>query len=172
MSAFSGFLQTDYIFLRVSSSLLVLLGLTGTLVGLFFYGFSWNLGAHHVIPIFGGLEVFQSDLALVNFSLALLILGIGLKLFNVFGYITSVVLLSLLTIVFSWLARILFSQLDMYLAHAASGSFDPIRYPLIESVILDGMLALFCFVAIIYLLSSPVRKLYFNLSPDSLSLPK
>lgn len=154
--------HSDHVFLRVASGTLAILG--G--ISLLFILGCRLLGAEGCqldwVPLFGGFDVFRRDLASINLPLAMLILGIGLRLYTPFGWTTSALLLLLLCTGFCLLAWRLSQELDTYWAMAAAQPEQAIEHPVMESIAVNLGLALFCLIFFIYLWLPKVRKLFWR----------
>lgn len=140
-------------FLLVSGGGMLIFVLLCRLIGLDVCSLDW-------IPLFGGFDVFREDLAAINLPLAMLILGIGLRLFTPFGWITCTVLLGILTTGFCILAYRLSQELDAYWQSAIEQPSLVQDHPLVESIITNLGLALLSLLLTIYLLSPNVRRLF------------
>lgn len=154
--------ESDKAFIEVSSRVLLILGLSVLLLVLACK--LLNLGICHLrwVPLFGGFDVFREDLAAVNLPLAMVIIGVGLRLYTGFGWSTCIILLWVLTGLFSFMTYWLTTQLDAYYAQIAAEQISAADYPILESIAVNCGLALLCLFAIFYLMLPSVRRLYWQ----------
>lgn len=161
----SDMFASDQRFVAVASSFLLILG--GGLLALVLLCrlVGWDLYANDWIPLFGGFDVFREDLAAINLPLAMVILGIGLRLYTPFGWLTCVGLLTLLTVGFSALTWRLRQELDTYWQQAAQQP-DLVRdHPLLESIAVNLGLAFLCALLWVYLWFPRVRRMFWRSEP-------
>jgi len=154
--------ESDEAFIRFASSVALIMGGLVLLGVLLCKLLGWNLCLLDWVPVLGGLDIFRGELLAINFPLALLILGIGMRLFTGFGWTTCVLLLWVLLGGFLAMAYVLNSYRDWYFEQIANEQIYAADYPLLESIVVNLSLALFCLLAIWYLMHPAVRKLYWN----------
>ena len=129
------------------------LGLLGTLACKFA---GWGICDQNLVPIFGGFDVFREELARIYLPLALLILGIGLRLYSRFGGLTCSALLLFMGIGFSYFAFLLWRQYPMLLEMSSMRN-----HPVAESILVDFCLALLSWGGFLFMMIPSVRRLYF-----------
>jgi len=154
--------SSDQQFLAATSTFAIIVGLLGlTLVlgckvlGLAICDLDW-------VPLFGGFDVFRTDLAAINLPLALLIMGVGLRLYTPFGWITCQILLLLLGTGFTLLAWQLNAELSTYWQQVAEQPLLAERHPVVESIVVNTCFALLSALLFIYLLLPGPRKLFWT----------
>ncbi len=152
--------HSDHVFLRVTSAGLIVLGLSALVITLVARLAGLGQGPLDLLPIFGGYDVFRRDLATINLPLALLILGIGLRLYTPFGWITSTVLLAGMMLGFSLLAWRLGQEVPSYYELAAAHPSQALEHPVLESIAVNIGLTMFCLVFFVYLWLPKVRRLF------------
>jgi hypothetical protein len=153
--------SSDQRFVAAASGFLLIVGGGMLAVVLICRIFDWEIYASNWIPLFGGFDVFREDLAAINLPLAMVILGIGLRLNTLFGWLTCVGLLSLLTVGFTALAIRLRQELEAYWQQATAQPALVGDHPVIESVVVNFSLAFLCALLLLYLLIPRVRQMYF-----------
>ncbi|GAB4420726.1 MAG: hypothetical protein OHK0039_34660 [Bacteroidia bacterium] len=154
--------ESDQAFIRFVSTLLLLLGSASLVLVLLCKVFHWGLCEVRWVPLFGGYDIFSEDLAAINLPLAILIIGIGLRLPTGFGWSTCVVLLWILMSLFGFISYWLSTELSDYYARIADNQLFAADYPILESIAVNAGLAILCFLGLIYLLQPPVRRLYWG----------
>jgi len=156
--------SSDLVFLRVVSGTLIAVGAGGLLVvfGGQLLGLDWT--TWDWVPMFGGYDIYRRELAAINLPLAMLILGIGLRLYTPFGWATCMVLLVLLLAGFGLLSWRLSHELGGYWQMVAETPEVARQYPLVESIAVNLSLAVLVLAFIIYLLLPQVRRLFWQSS--------
>lgn len=162
--------ESDIQFIEFSSSVLLGIGLVMLPIGLGCKIFEWGLCDLQLLPLFGGETRFRSDLSAINLPLAMLILGIASRMYTRFGWIICNMLLVLLTGFFGFMAYFLRSSWAERIAMSGPSELPQGGSLYIESMILNGALAIFCLAGLIFLWMPSVRKLYWQ-GPRSLSSP-
>lgn len=159
-----GIFESDRVFIGWTSIILLVLGLTSLILVLScrMFDFSSDLCSATWVPLFGGFQIFSNDLASVNLPLAMLILGIGLRLPTGFGWATCMVILALLTFLFTFMGIWLFRRLDDYYESIASNQIFPQDHPVIEGIVMNAGLGILCFLGMVYLLMPTVRNMYWK----------
>ena len=154
--------SSDQIFIRVASGILIGLGLGSLLVILVLRLVGAEALEIDWVTIFGGFEIFRRDLAAINLPLAMLILGIGLRLHTPFGWFTCLILLFGLLAGFSLLAWRLSRELESYWTMVAQDPNLAASHPLLESIAVNIGLAILAFSFLIYLFLPSVRKIFWS----------
>lgn len=159
-----GIFESDRMFIGWASVLLLIVGIFSLILILScrFFGSSWGLCEATWVPLFGGYQLFSEDLASINLPLAMLILGIGLRLPTGFGWSTCMIILSLLGFLFFFMGIWLIRILDEHYLRIASNQIFPEDYPVTESIFTNFGLGIMCLIGIVYLLLPSVRKLYWH----------
>jgi hypothetical protein len=152
--------SSDQRFVAATSGFLLLVG--GVMLGLVLLWrlFGWELYANDWVPLFGGFDLFREDLAAINLPLAMIILGVGLRLYTPFGWLTCVMLLSLLCVGFSALAWRLRQELEAYWQQAIQQPQLAQEHPLFESIATNIGLAFLCALLLTYLWFPRVRSMF------------
>ena len=165
--------ESDQLFIGWASLTLLVIGMLGLASMLFCKLTTFGWCDSTWIPLFGGFQIFQNELATVNLPLAMIILGIGLRLPTGFGWTTCVLLLTLLCTLFGFLSYWLLSKLDSYQAKIASNEILPQDYPILESIVVDVFFVGLCVLGLIYLSQTSVRRLYWqqNVPPSDPTSP-
>jgi len=114
------------------------------------------------VPVFGGIEFIRKELALFNLPLALIILGIGLRVFSVFGWLTCIALGAVLLFSFSYLFYLMNNSLPIFMEQATQNGFSLSGHPIVESMYINAILALISFFFLLYLSLPGTRYLYFQ----------
>jgi len=154
--------SSDQRFVAAASGFLLILGGSMLAIVLICRIFDWEIYANQWIPLFGGFDVFREDLAAINLPLAMVILGIGLRLHTLFGWLTCVGLLTLLTAGFTALAVRLRQELEAYWQQATTQPNLASEHPVLESITVNIGLAILCLLLLVYLLIPRVRRMYFS----------
>ncbi|RMG59807.1 MAG: hypothetical protein D6722_21745 [Bacteroidetes bacterium] len=159
--------DSDQAFIQAASRVLLLVG--GIVLSLVLLCKVFGLGLCDLqwVPIFGGFDVFREDLAAVNLPLAMIIIGVGLRLHSGFGWSTCIILLWVLASLFGFMCFWLYGQLDLYYFQVAGKQIQAADYPILESIAVNAGLAILCLLAIIYLMLPSVRRLYWQPKPHS-----
>jgi hypothetical protein len=154
--------SSDQRFVAAASGFLLVIG--GGMLGVVLICriFDWPIYANHWIPLFGGFDVFREDLAAINLPLAMVIIGIGLRLHTLFGWLTCVGLLTLLTAGFTALAVRLRQELEAYWQQTTTQPHLASEHPVLESIAVNIGLAILCFLLLLYLIMPRVRGMYFS----------
>jgi hypothetical protein len=159
--------ESDQAFVGVVSTILLVTGVFSLAMILFCKVFAWGFCDMKWIPLFGGFDLGRSDLLAINLPLAMLILGIGLRLYTVFGWATCLILLWILAGSFSAIAWKLYQNLDELALRIAQNEINPENYPITESIIVNISFGILCVLGIFYLLTPSVRKLYWKSKPPT-----
>lgn len=154
--------ESDEAFLETASVVLLVLGISALVFVLLCKGFHWGFCDLKWVPLFGGFDLFRADLAAINLPLALLILGIGLRLQTGFGWSTCVILLWALASIFSFMAYWLWGQLGEYYQQLEGQQIVAKDYPIVESIAVNVGFSILSLLGIIYLMLPSVRKLYWK----------
>ncbi|MEZ4774681.1 MAG: hypothetical protein R3D00_15960 [Bacteroidia bacterium] len=154
--------ESDHAFIEVMSTALLLTGIVSLLFVLMCKVLHWNVCDLKWIPLFGGFELGRADLLAINLPLALLILGIGLRLYTGFGWATCLILLTILAGSFSAIAWKLVGSWDEYTRKVMEREILPQDYPLLESIVVNIVFAIVCFLGVTFLLLPSVRKIYWG----------
>lgn len=154
--------ESDYHFLQFSSTILVVVGLVFLLLGLSCKIVYWGYCDWKLVSIFAYDTALWTDFVSINLPLAILIIGVSLKLFSRFGWVFSVFMLSLLFCFFSFLSSMMILGLKrQWLALSNSGASIQVA-SFWESLILDTSFSLLCMAGVIFLFSKSVRRQYWN----------
>ncbi|MEO0897048.1 MAG: hypothetical protein AAFY71_11655 [Bacteroidota bacterium] len=156
------FFESDRQFVLTLSTYLLVGGLIVLLVSLIGRFLLPAVFDGNFLPVFGGFQVFRKELTMFNLPMAMMILGIGLRLFTFFGWLTCVVISTILSIGFGYLAFLLYTSLETLIGRANQSSFSFEEYPVIEAISIDVMLALIFAVFLLYMILPSTRKLYFQ----------
>ncbi|MCB0847116.1 MAG: hypothetical protein KDE26_27885 [Bacteroidetes bacterium] len=154
--------ESDQAFVGVVSTILLAIGLFSLTLVLLCKAFQWGFCDLEWVPLFGGFELGRADLLAINLPLAMLILGIGLRLNTAFGWATCLILLWILTGSFGAIAWKLYQNLDEFHLRVVENEILPQNYPIVESITVNIGFAILCVLGIIYLLTPSVRKLYWK----------
>ncbi|MEM7656396.1 MAG: hypothetical protein AAF399_09730 [Bacteroidota bacterium] len=154
--------DSDQLFIGWASFLLLLCGLLGMTVMLLCRLTNLGICESTWIPLFGGFQVFRTELATVNLPLALIILGIGLRLPTGFGWTTCVLLLSVLGGLFGFLSYWLWRQYAVFQSQVAENQILPQDYPIFESMAVNIGFAILCLAGVWYLFLPNVRRMYWQ----------
>lgn len=152
--------SSDQRFLAATSTFMIAIGLGGLLLVLLCRVVGMGVCNLDWVPLFGGYDEFRADLAAINLPLALLIMGIGLRLYTPFGWITCQLLLLLLGTGFSLLAWHLNGRLASYWQEVETQAYSGGQHPVIESIVVNTALAILAIVLFLYLLLPGPRKLF------------
>jgi uncharacterized membrane protein len=125
--------------------------------------FDWGYCHVHLVPLFGGLQEIRPDITNVILPMAMVIIGISVRLYSGFGWLITLFTLIMLNALFVRMGWWLKTNLSDYLLMAAQEDGAGIEYPYIESLVMNACLAILTFVGIIYLILPPVRKLYWRI---------
>lgn len=153
--------RSDREFILFFANILLFGGFFSLFVALFCRILHLEICRELLVPMFGGFDVIRHELALFNLPLAMIIIGIGLRLFSPFGWFTCLALGSVLALSFGYLAFLLGNNLDIFVGRVAQNTFSFSEHPVIESMFVNGLLALICSLFVIYLALNSTRSLYF-----------
>ncbi|MDX2250405.1 MAG: hypothetical protein SF052_26725 [Bacteroidia bacterium] len=162
--------ESDHAFIEVVSTVLLAIGIFSLSFVLLCKAFLWNICDLKWVPLFGGFELGRADLLAINLPLALLILGIGLRLYTGFGWVTCLTLMTILMGSFSAIAWKLIENWDEYARKVMEKEILPQDYPILESIVVNIAFAIVCFLGVSYLLMPSVRRIYWGKKPPTLPI--
>ncbi|MEZ4826743.1 MAG: hypothetical protein R3C61_10695 [Bacteroidia bacterium] len=154
--------ESDQAFIETMSAVMLFTGIFSLSFVLLCKGFGWGICDLKWVPLFGGFELGRADLLEINLPLALLILGIGFRLYTGFGWATCLILLSVLAGSFIAIAWKLIGSWDEYTQKVLAHEILPQDYPLLESIVVNIVFAIVCLLGVIYLLLPAVRNIYWG----------
>jgi len=147
-----GFFSSDAAFTKGLGTTLACIGGLFLLLGLSCSLIPWAYCGVEVVPILTGLEGIDVSFTDVTLPLFLLMIGISLRLYTRLGWVITLLLQVMLSLVLSML--LYYDAIAMRFA-----SPDALFYPL-QCAITNGCLLLLCLFGMVYLLLRPVRSLY------------
>lgn len=159
--------ESDRAFIAFAGSVLVGVGLPLFILGLSCKVIEWGYCQVNVVPLFGGIHEIRPDLTNIILPMAMLIIGISMRLFSVFGWLISLFTLIMLNALFIRMAWWLNTNLPDYLMLAAQQDAAITEYPFIESLIMNFCFAVLTFGAIVYLILPTVRRMYWRIGITS-----
>lgn len=159
--------ESDQAFIEVASIVLLVVGLISLTFVLLCKFFGWGVCDLKWVPLFGGFNLGRADLLAINLPLALLILGIGIRLYTGFGWTTSLLLLLILSISFGSIAWKLISSYGEYTERINANEILPQDYPIVESIAVNLVFGTVCLLGIVFLSLPSVRKIYWRPTKDS-----
>lgn len=155
--------DSDQTFLETSSAILLGVGLVMLILGLSCKVFSWSYCSWQLVPVFGGDIRFPDDIASINLPLALLVIGLGIRLYSPYGWWIITILLMVLLTFFGFLVTFHFgnwpfTELDDGSWTRVALSMNPYGDALITALLLE--LILIC--GFLFWWSPQVRSFYFQ----------
>ena len=123
----------------------------------------WGYCQVHIMPLFGGIQDIRPDITNIILPMAMLLIGISVRLYSGFGWIISLFTLIMLNALFVRMGWWLKTNLSDYLLMAAQRDGAGTGFPYIESLVMNVCLAVLTFAGIIYLILPAVRKLYWRI---------
>lgn len=158
--------KSDQAFVATATSFLVGTGLLFLILGVSCEFFSWAYCESEIVPLFGGLGAFRPQFSTIALPMALLILGISIRMYSYFGWMTSLMLLGCLNTLFISLAYVLFDHLthaQQTLAISSQEAIDMIRIGQFKiSILVNIAFAIICTCGMIFLLLPSIRKMYWK----------
>lgn len=154
--------KSDLLFIEFASSILLGIGIVLFPLGLSCKIFDWSYCDIQLVSLFGGEDKFRADLSAINLPLAMLILGISSRLFTKFGWSICVLLLGFMTSFFSFMVYYLKTRMDFRIVSNTLESVPQGQFSYIESIVVNGSLALLCLLAFIYFCLPATRRLFWN----------
>lgn len=103
-------MSPDQTFLETVSAVLLGVGLVMLVLGLSCKVFSWSYCSWQLVPVFGGDMRFPDDIASINLPLALLVIGLGIRLYSPYGWWIITILLMVLLTFFGFLVAFHFGN--------------------------------------------------------------
>lgn len=154
--------KSDLLFIEFASSILLGIGIVLFPLGLSCKIFDWAYCDIQLVSLFGGEDKFKADLSAINLPLAMLILGISSRLFTKFGWSICMLLLSFMTCFFTFMVFYLNTRLNIRMLNNTLDSVPQGQFSYIESMVVNGGLAILCLLAIIYFLLPATRRLFWD----------
>jgi hypothetical protein len=154
--------ESDRSFIAFAGSVLAGIGLPMLILGLSCKVFDWGYCHVTIMPLFGGLQEMRPDITNVILPMAMVIIGISVRLYSGFGWLITLFTLVMLNALFVRMGWWLKTHLSDYLLMAAQRDGAGSDFPYIESLVMNFCLAVLTFVAIVYLILPAVRKLYWR----------
>lgn len=154
--------QSDQAFVNFASTWLLGISLPFLLMGISCQFFSWAYCEWQLVPLFGGLNRFRPEFSTIALPMAVLIIGMSLKMYTYFGWMVSLMLLTCLDTLFISLAQVLSGNLQKISAIAGQGTISITIAKYRESIIINYAFAIVCTGAVIFLILPSVRKLYWK----------
>ncbi|MEM6807429.1 MAG: hypothetical protein AAF696_38880 [Bacteroidota bacterium] len=154
--------QSDLLFIEFASSILLGIGIVLFPLGLSCKIIDWAYCDIHLVSLFGGEDKFKADLSAINLPLAMLILGISARLYTKFGWSICILLLGFLSSFFGFMAYYLNQKLNIRLIENTLDLVPQGQFSYVESIIINGVLAILCFVSLIYFLLPKTRRLFWD----------
>lgn len=156
-------LSPDLRFLETASALLLGVGLVMLVLGLSCKVYQWSYCSWQFVPVFGGDMRFSDDIASINLPLALLVIGLGIKLYSPYGWWVITILLMVLLMLFGFLVAFHFGNWPYMELNDGSWtrvglSMNPYGDALITSLLCE--LILVC--GFLFWWSPQVRAFYFH----------
>ena len=152
--------NSNELFIQRASMMAIVVGIMG-LAGTFgcrFFG--WGICEQNLVPIFGDFDGFREELARINLPLALVILGIGLRLYSRFGWLTCSALLLFMGLGFTYISYLMWAKYFEFSRVLAQTTFNQVPHAILESIFVDTILALLCWGGFVFLMTPSVRRLY------------
>ncbi len=158
--------KSDRAFVEYTASWLMGIGLPFLLLGVSCQIAPWIYCQIQLVPLFGGLGAFRPEFSAIAMPMALLILGMSIRMYSYFGWMVSIMLLACLDTLFISLVYVLFEHLTYAQQQVlAATDQEGLFYALSQyrvSIILDAAFAILCTSACIFFFLPGVRKLYWG----------
>lgn len=160
---YSSLSSPDHKFLDTVSAILLGVGLVMLILGLSCKVFSWSYCSWQLVPVFGGDIRFPADISAVNLPLALLVIGLGIRLFSSYGWWIITILLMVLLTFFGFLTAFHFGNWPYI--ELSDGSWERVAFfmnphgdALVTSFICESLLV----CGFLYWWSPQIRAFYFQ----------
>lgn len=156
----------DQNFLETSSAILLGVGLVMLMLGLSCKVFSWSYCSWELVPVFGGDMRFPDDIASINLPLALLVIGLGIRLYSPYGWWIITILLMVLLTFFGFLAAFHFGNWPY--TELNDGSWTRVALslnPYGDALITVVLVELILLASFLFWWSPQVRSFYFQNQP-------
>ncbi|MCI4670189.1 MAG: hypothetical protein MRZ79_18785 [Bacteroidia bacterium] len=151
--------RTEKNFIQFFSGILLVTGFSTLFFVLLFMLIERGESRELFIPIFANFKFIRKELALFNLPLALIIIGIGLRLYSALGWYTTMILTGVLTFGFAYFSYLLSTDAGILLNREIGSVMNP--HPISESIAINSLFALIGVFFLIYLSLPSTRKLYF-----------
>ena len=152
--------ESDQAFIQFAAMLLILIGMMALILGLSCKLVNWGYCELRLVPLFGSRNDFPVALSSVNLPLAMLAIGLSSRLMTPFGWSVCLLVLSIMSIFFGWLAFSLTANPELFLAGSYNNGSPPPSGVHIESIVLNLCFCFFSALGLIYFFFPSVRKLY------------
>lgn len=163
---------SDRAFIEYAASWLSGIGLVFLLLGVSCQFASWGYCSVRLVPLFGGLGAFRPGFSTLALPMALLVVGLGLRVYSYYGWMFTLMLIGCFNTLFLSLAYILWERLrlaqqSLAITQQAGVSLaqDISHYK--ESIFINLSFAILCTFAMIFLCLPSVRKVYWKDIPKS-----
>lgn len=154
--------KSDLLFIEFASSILLGIGIVLFPLGLSCKIFDWAYCDIQLVSLFGGEDKFKADLSAINLPLAMLILGISSRLFTRFGWSICILLLSFMSGFFTFMVFYLKTRMDFRIVSNTLDSVPQGQFSYIESMVVNGGLAILCLLALVYFVLPATRRLFWD----------
>ncbi|MDP5169313.1 MAG: hypothetical protein NWR72_03650 [Bacteroidia bacterium] len=157
--------SSDSIFLKVASASLLGIGAVLLLLGFSCKVWGWGYCSMEILPILGSDPRFLPDITMINLPLAMLVIGLGIRLFSPYGWWVVTILLMVLLVLFAFLS--IFHWERWPWEEMSDGSWVKVSLlamPYADSLFTCLLISLILMVAILYWWDPHVRMLYWRKS--------
>ena len=156
--------ESDKLFLRTTAFILILIGVISLLrLGICML-IHQQVCPDQWVDLFGGIKSKSAQLARVNIPITLLLIGVGLRQFHWWSWLMSSALSVLLCCFFSGIAALMVRYI-IKSNKIQSQAFK--QWDFLESIYLNSAFAILLGLLTFYLLSKPVRALYWPRNEES-----
>lgn len=155
--------QQDQNFLDIISAILLGAGLVMLLLGLSCKVISWSYCSWQLLPVFGRDIRFPEDITSINLPLAMLVIGLGIRLFSPYGWWIITILLMVLLTFFGFL--VVFHLENWPFIETANGDWHRMSFlkiPHGDALLTSCLCELILLCSFFYWWTPQVRAFYFE----------
>jgi len=153
----------DKTFLETVSAVLLGIGLVMLILGLSCKVLTWSYCSWQIVPIFGGDLRFSGDITAINLPLALLVIGLGIRLYSPYGWWIITILMMVLLTFFGFLGAFHFGNWPY--TELSDGAWERVVFhlnPFADALITSVICELILVFGFFYWWSPKIRSFYFQ----------